>query len=105
MDRELEADTLAMAAQKSSVKFNETAVETDTPEYIAQLEIIEEAIQRSQKLADEYIRHSFSTQEDAKEDAIILLEKIKEQLNGTIFTQGAHWVQAMGEGIKVANLR
>jgi len=106
MDRQVDKDMQAIMKHKNVVKFAETQQDTDDrPEYIQQLEELEEAMDRIRKLSDEYLMHSFTTYEDAKRDAKSLLEKIREQLNGTVYFSGAHQVEVMGERVKLANLR
>ncbi len=108
MDRALDEDMQTIINHKNEIKFAETEREDDdddTPEYIRQLEILEETFGRIQKMADEYRMHTFTTPEDANRDANILLQNIQEHLNGTTFSYGAHLMEAMGEEVTVANLR
>lgn len=106
MDLYNDQTILDMTKRANEVKLVDAEyIDDGTPEYIQLLESLEAAFQRVQKLSDEYLAHTFTTEEDAQRDADILLEKISEQLNGTIFSREGHLVELMGGQVEQSNSR
>lgn len=108
MDRKIEEDmaTMLELGNRGEVVYSDVATEIDaTPEYVNQLELIEEALARARMICDEYLLHTFTTHEAALADAQILLKNVNGLLNGTRFSEGVHIVEVMGQDIKLPNLK